>query len=689
MIRRVGSGALRAAASVGAVALALGASSAHAALRVETSPTLGQAAPFGEGWYECAVRLDASDGHARRGHVELVSSTADGREVTLVTRAPFAVAAGETVVLRLPTHGPSHQLGVLRTRVLDERDRLIEQVELTPGVSAGPLLVDVHAPSRLAAALADVVVPMRSPGARPTKLLVGVPRHDPASGDPLLPERAAAWSSATVALVPTDALVALAERERDALLGWVLSGGSLALTVARPEDLRHPTLVALLGAAATLEPRAAADVLAPLDGFTPPGPPEPGDEDAAVATPGVPREVHPPAAPPSALLASLAGYAGGNLRASRWGASASYGLGEVHLLAFDPSLARFADEPWAQARVVDLLAHAEARSRIALFPQGSASRSDDEAATRTLDPNQGARWAIVVAAVLLLAFAVMAGPVNFASAARSGRPLVALRRLPIASLLVFALVFGMGLTARGCAARSLHLSLLEAGSGAARATARRWRAFYTPRERVFDVVATDTSSTLSVLADERRGDERLELERDGMHLAGVVGLSWDTRVVREDGFASLGRGVSIGRDASGAAFVENGTPRALLGVVVYLPGEAERHFARLPAGARVAVASGALLPAAAAPPAGPMAHALPRTAVDDDLAQLLDSDAAGLGTAWNAVIEASGGQTAVVPSDVPALLAQVEGGEGATTDGRVPVVRDRTLLRVVGWGVSP
>ena len=37
--------------------------------------------------------------------------------------------------------------------------------------------------------------------------------------------------------------------ELDALAGYVLAGGTLAINIVRPEDLRHPTLVSLVGGA--------------------------------------------------------------------------------------------------------------------------------------------------------------------------------------------------------------------------------------------------------------------------------------------------------------------------------------------------------------------------------------------------------------------------------------------------------
>ena len=86
-----------------------------------------------------------------------------------------------------------------------------------------------------------------SRGASPPVLSIASPHFDPATGDPMLPDRAALYSSADAVLFRSDALTRLSGAELDALAGFVLGGGTLAITVARPEDIRHPTLMAFAG----------------------------------------------------------------------------------------------------------------------------------------------------------------------------------------------------------------------------------------------------------------------------------------------------------------------------------------------------------------------------------------------------------------------------------------------------------
>ena len=94
--------------------------------------------------------------------------------------------------------------------------------------------------------VAPAAVPYASPGST-TPLTVGSPAVDPTTGDAVLPERAAGYAAATVVVVPSERLARLQGAELDALVGWVLAGGTLAVFPTRPEDLRAGTLTTLVG----------------------------------------------------------------------------------------------------------------------------------------------------------------------------------------------------------------------------------------------------------------------------------------------------------------------------------------------------------------------------------------------------------------------------------------------------------
>src|SRR5207237_2566389 len=121
------------------------------------------------------------------------------------------------------------------------------------------------------------------------------------------------------------------------------------------------------------------------------------DEEEDPSKPSTPSPKAPGAAAPrpirtgpaEAMRARLSGFDGGRLAASDFGATAPCGLGEVHLLAFDPLTPPGIDDPWAQTRMIDLVGRAwDRRARVAL-PVGGGERGvtrlDD--VRRALDPH--------------------------------------------------------------------------------------------------------------------------------------------------------------------------------------------------------------------------------------------------------------------------------------------------------------
>jgi hypothetical protein len=694
-MKRLGWGALALAASIApGVALAgppaAPAPAAPGDVRVEATPVFGAGTPFAPGWNEVVVRLTNGGGKPARGRVELVAM-GYGSPTPFATTAPYTVAAGASVAVRMPIEvGMTSEL---RVRVEDDAGGVLATQSLpsaTRGVNGmAPLLVDVSDPSRLRVAVHEVALPLPAPSGygTPPQLIVGSPRFDPATGDPVLPDRAPLWSSATAVVVRSDKLAHLVGPELDALAGYVLAGGTLAVVVTRPEDLRHPTMIALCGG----EPKAGEPAAATLKELILPGPP-PG-------SPGGMKSIEPARAPSQAVGKALVGYTGGNLRPSLYGASATYGLGEVHLLAFDPTSTPAVDDPWAQARVVDLVRRAtELRSTLAYGNRGEME-PDASRVRKQLDPNESSRWAIGAATILLCVYAVVAGPVNFSIASRRGKPLAALRWLPIFAAIAFALVVAIGIGARGVRGRARHLTLVEAGAGVSQGPARRWRGFFTPRGKGLTVRTSDGSSVLGTANLDDPGDrsDKLVVDRDGTRLVDVAALPWQTVVVREDGVGDLAGGITIAKGpAAGEAIVVNRTGRALRGVLLVVPHEPARYIAKMRDGERVSSRTAPLVTSKPTGRSWEMAIASPthtgtrlvHRLASEELPGLLEDDAPGLAEAWGA-IESSAGEVDWVPDEVPVLVAQIDGGEGRLADAGLKLESDRLLVRIVGWGGKP
>lgn len=658
-------------------------------LVIQASQELGRSTPITPGWFALNVLLQNNGDAPIEGTLELRSELAWSRtKQQLISRAPFAIGGKSAVRIELPTHGFGGPSPSLTLSALDPRGHVIAEQALPDPRTEAPLLFDLTVPSRIAPEVRGHGLAVSAPSGARTgapALAVGSPSIDAATGQPVLPERAAGYAPATVVLVRSDALAKIKGPELDALGDWVLAGGTLAVVVTRPEDLHGPKLRALLGGAAhATDPPAA--LKRPTDFEVVPD--TSGDSSSYGSAPSAGSTITERLAPSPGVVTKLVGYAGGNLRASPWGASASYGLGEVHLLAFDATREPFVSDPWVKLKMLALVQHAWNRGATVALPFARTSLDSPELSQvrRVLDPNEGSRWAIAVAALLLLAYAVMAGPVNFLRASRKGRPLSALVHLPMWAGGAMVLVVGLGVAAKGVTGQARHLTLVEAGAGMSRGVATRFRAFYASSSTKLTVRASERSDVLDVAGSDEDTGRTLVVDRDGARLAGFRSQPWQTVLVREDGFISLGGGISIVADPDGEVEVTNRTAHDLLGVLLKVPHGDVVYFPRIRDGQRVLASKGRKVPGhvgrAWLGSSGATAHRLDA----DAFTPTLRGAAPGAGAAWQALEALASHDTDWWPSDVPVLLAELDGGEGRTSDSGLKLTVDRVLVRVVGYG---
>ena len=361
----------------------------------------------------------------------------------------------------------------------------------------------------------------------------------------------------------SDELVNLPAQELEALSGFMLAGGTLGVVMTRPEDLVNDLLIAFVGGQVSetlVQPETLKEVVLRALPST-----------STSAPTGI--KAPPTASAPTPEVKSvLKGYEGGNLRHTAYGASAAYGLGEIHVLAFDPQTKPGVDSPWVHVRVVDMLRRANERTSAVLFRHGDQHTVATEVRQR-LDPNESSRWAIVVTALLLCLYSVVAGPVNFTIWRNRHRPLQALIWLPIASAVTFGTVVAIGVGAKGCSGRSRHLTMVEVGAGMKRGTARKWRGFFVPTARELTVRTGSASSVLGVEMMDH-GEEvtdTLRVDRGGLRIENLALRPWETLVVREDGYSDLGGGISLMYVGEKELKVKNKTGRRLRGLVLSNP----------------------------------------------------------------------------------------------------------------------
>jgi hypothetical protein len=648
--------------------------SAREAVTLSAAPILGNDAPTDSGWYTYVVRLENPDAIPVEGSLRLLD-----RGVA-VSAVPFALGPRGTASVELTWHDVFAT--TLQVEARSGSGEKLHAIPLDTPRPLEPFVVDLGVPSRIAAGLSGTplaigfnpptTVPMSAP-----MMSVATPFVEGRSGDLVLPTRAGGYSSATLVLAPSERLASLPEDQLGALCDWVIAGGSLAISVTRPEDLRSEPLATLAGGLVTRVP-APPEVLGSRVFLT---------ASPSLGRPGAPPRIGPRTlAPDEPVLAALDGYTGGNLRPVRWGAAASYGLGEVHLLAYDLTSTAVTEDEWVRASTAELVRHAWDRRAHLALPRSNLGNDDTRATAvrRLLDPNEQGRWAIVASTVLLIVYAVAGGPFIFWRARRQNRPLAVLWQLPLLSMLVMLLVVGTGVAAKGVRGRAHHLTFVDAGAGMSRGATMRLRAFYTASASQLTIPALDAGSLLDVVGE---GASRiLVADRDGPRLERVVTRPWETTLVQEDGFMKLGGGISL-TDIGGDVRVTNRVARNLLGVLVAAPGRPPRYFPRIADGQSVHASEGAELRTAVAAPVAAGSGLLHPLETHRMIAEL-EQASRGLGAAWTA-IESLAQHVDWWPEDAPVLLAQLEGGEGHATDAGLVLETDRVLVRVVGFGGAP
>ncbi|HEX4403426.1 MAG TPA: hypothetical protein VGM56_05440 [Byssovorax sp.] len=681
-------------ASAGARADAPVAKAAPPSATVEIDPALslptGAEKLLPPGWNEVLIRVQDRQGRALRGQARVTVHKYVRDAVEVTATAPFAVPPHGAVSLLLPIEVQTD--ASVNVDVRDDDGRLLGEATLQPLRLSNVIVADLSDPPSLrpsiggAGVSTNLLAPpyLRHGASGGVSVAVTAPHVDPVSGDPILPDRAAAYGPVDAVIARSDLLVKLGRAEIDALAAYVLAGGTLAIAITRPEDLQSPTIQAFAGGAITKQ-APSAEALRNLM----PGSPGPGD--GAHATPWALNANE-------ATQKTLVGFGGGNLHGSPYGSSAAYGLGEVHLLAFDPTSRPASEDQWALGRVIDVARRGyDRRAALALRSPRDANGFDATQVRKQLDPNENSGWSIAVAALILCIYALLAGPLNYSRAGKSGKPLRALVRLPLFALVAFAAVVGVGVASKGVRGRARRLTLVEAGAGMTVGTARRFRGFFSPRSDRFVVRATDRASVVTMSNDDGGAQrERLVVDREGTRLVDVAALPWQTLVVREEGTASLGEGISITADDA-EVDVTNRSGRNLRGAILRLPSGKFIYLGNVADGAK---ASSRSAPHVDATTAGATwvrnvegTHATktpgvlaPHRLDADELGGVLDADAPGLAHAWEAIEATGGGDVDWFPDGAPVLIGQLDGGEGKRTDAGLRVESDRLLVRVLGFG---
>jgi hypothetical protein len=656
------------------VALLAWSAAAHAAkVEITAAPILGEDAPAPPGWFAYTVRIQARGGGIARGKIELTDEQGGA------SRAAYAVRSGEQALVELYAHDVFSK--GLTFNAYDENDDVVQTVRPNSPKSEGPLLFDAGGQNRLVVALRDEKIATHTrphAWAPPEGLLLSLSRAatDAHSGELILPERAAGYGAATVVLIRSDVFVGLPERAARALTDWVISGGSLALVVARTEDLAHPRVAALVGRGVLTRASPAAGKFIDFDVLDAPDP-----------SANEPKYVQLRVTPVDTVSQGLVGFDGGHVTSTRWGAVTDSGLGKVHLLAFDPDADVFVDDPWVRRSMVDLVRAAwDDHVKVALV--GSATGFEEhhfDMTRRHLDPNESGRWSVFVAALLLVAYAVAAGPISFRRAAKKNDPIRAILELPLWSLGAVVAIVAVGAVAKGTRSRARRLTLVECGVGTDRCAALRMRALFASSADTLHVEATEPSALPEVVGGSRGMSRALVMERDKARLEDLQGRPWETVLVREDGFDDLGGAVTLVKAGAGYE-LHNGLSHALVGVIASRPGTDLTFFPRVDAGATVKFDAGRVLVGSGVTPSPPTPGSgyTPRRLEANRFLAPVNDVSKGVGDAWQALEFSAADNIDWWPETMPVVLAEIEGGSGQKQDSGLDIDSDHRLLRVVG-----
>lgn len=640
---------------------------ASATPRLEVTHVQGRDAPWIVGWNEAVVTLENDGGIAWRGEIA-VDASFDRRDRSASVRVPVSLSTGESARVLVPFHLNPGTFPNVTLRTPDDGEVATQGLSLTQRIEGVATIVEIAGREARGAALVDVKAAV-APGAAyddeddgeqhpPTP----VPRHRAPSGigaaggptvqvttvqfaresgDPILPDIASGWSGAVVVVASSEVLSRLSGRPLDALEHWVASGGSLAIAVNREEDLRSPALVSLVG----VEARRTSASDAPL---------------ATFAGEGLAR--------------------GDVTKEGDDGEVARHGLGAVWLLRRDPWTRR--PDPRSQKTIAAIWSQSVGRrAQLMSLPAGTGLRwYEDDRLRHYLDPNHGFRPSLGIAAIFVVIYALLVGPVAFARARRLGKPLSVLRATPILAFGLLVALVGLGKIGKGFRGKARRLAVVDVEGGGTRGTATTFHAFYVADPSTIEVSASRPVDSVHVVEPAIDGSA-IEIDRGTIAIRGVRAHPWQTIVVAEEGRKEIPGGIVLEGTGDRLRLI-NKTPWTLEQVVLHPEGTAtvparSRYFESVAPGASVRADEGIAVDRRIRPLVVEPGNGLGRIRQSTEALEALDA----LVAEWS---KTSYAPSDPLPPDLPIATAIVR-GDGGSISG-LSVEKEATLLRVVGLG---
>ncbi len=563
----LGTGALRALENVGrAAGEAQLVASAHAQsapppVELAVDSIFGHDALLPGGYTTLVVRATNRTASALQGEVTVETRTWE--RIVSVHRAPLDLPAreGRYTTLTVPAFEDGLSLNVVYRAGGSELASTSSSLGYSG--SARPIVV-LDDPPRLRAPLVGTTVSIADPygSTRDAQIPIGVATTDVRSGDLLLPDTAAGWSNVLLAIATVPALGRADEPELVALERWIHVGGHAVIMPTRDADLDHPFLRRTAGTLrrGDADPASVAALL--------------GSPDAPIAC--------PPGATPEVF-----------------GCQVRLGFGVLWITDLDLSAASSVNRPETQEilrAIARAVASGQDRARPFLsFAQGLdrpvepwMTGSSVASVRSALDPNEGYRPALVLVGIVLMAYVILVGPVNFTLVERRKQPTLALLTTPLLAFLCVLATFLVGYVGKGVLMRYRRIELLDAADGASVASARRYTGLFYTRPAAVDVELPAGAVAMRIGGGGGDGPVNVEGSEHASLRSMRAGL-WETAFTREDEAMPLGGAVSFELDGTRIARVRNDSPLVLRAAFMTDLAGGVYSLGEIPAGAAVEV----------------------------------------------------------------------------------------------------
>ena len=373
------------------------------------------------------------------------------------------------------------------------------------------------------------------------RLIASTVQSDPRIGDALMPPFASAFGGTHSIVAGSGAILAAPPEARRVLREWVMAGGFLAVAPRTVADLRDPWFVELFG---------------------------PVTDDGG------------------------GHLSGPRLLARRWGAAVHLGLGVAGVIPHDLSAEGWAREAGADAALRDFVDFADgagggivAPGDLSLFRRFTRAGEDD--VSRAFRPVADVRGLLVPVTILLTLYVIAVG-VALARNRKSKTPLKVFVRLPLAALVVLAVIVAAARMTRTSASTARVLAVYDVGTGANMAVERVFAGLnagvastlaLTPPSEGVALYSTGGNATSAAM---RWDGQRLAVERVRLGL-------WETGLAYTERMVDAGGGVRFSYER-GVAHVTNNSPWEFTSLVLVSDGVVMARFGAVGRGATVEAA---------------------------------------------------------------------------------------------------